>query len=568
MTEIKISRPNDPAEWEEIEDDSPYRMYPQVEDDHIPNVVRIDVPSDTGDEAAAWVYVPSKDTVYVGPWGSSHLDLADALKHTLDMEKGEQILTGALYQDGFSDIYSVPENEAKADRVLDAVSTFFDLYYSDMGGSFVGEDEGDDDEHWTDTLKSFKTGPGTTDAVPEDYDDDSGKWEKYWAEKEKWGDRGAMDPTVKPLGTDTSQWSGEDWVKWTTKDYGGYGWTPRESLPHFRWSYGNPDIVPQSTHNGFFPWPVEDAYPDHFTQTGSNGLGYNAQGRVYPHTGNRWEILTWPQRPRYVQDNQIKKIMQHEAQQAAKDWLMNELEVPEENIYFTEGDYGRMVIDYTSPSYGGKQKSIRYDDADGSAVYEDSYTIGDATDPDAEYVSADYDYQGTRTYTENFMNDLEKSYQEMMTRNLDWKPKNEGDVWQSVKNPGRPRNPVIDPTTGVQSGPGHLPRGTEGERPWGVTQSEWDAMSPEDKYQARVQEFERRQRTPPWSDRQNQYSLWNERPTNTQVGTPFSEGMQITDQSGTTTTISEADYDQAVAELGTDKWFYKWLKPGVTPDGS
>jgi hypothetical protein len=149
-------------------------------------------------------------------------------------------------------------------------------------------------------------------------------------------------------------WDVQDYLDWRDKKHwnpGGMYATPREDYPHFRWSYGDSRIMSNPTHEGLWVWPTHNGYPDHFAQTGYNGLGNCAQGRIYPHQGDRWEILTWPGRPRNAPSEQIRQYIQKEAQDAVKQYVMEKIGVPEDKIFFTNMHYTAAVSMYNSPSY-------------------------------------------------------------------------------------------------------------------------------------------------------------------------------------------------------------------------
>jgi hypothetical protein len=518
----------------------------ELYDEDLPNVVRLEISHDSRGKEAAWAYIPSKDTIYVGPFGSDSLDLVDTLKHVIDVKKGEKVITGILYDDGYADYFQHVESDTGA-RILDALSNYFSIYfgqssYQNSGGTWGLP--GRDDEDFDDDDDSIKE-PQT-----------EGDWKQYLHDYGMGSDDrdSTEDPTLNPKGEDTRDWGAKEWRNWkerSTPEYGGWS-NPREDKPHYRWSYGNQEIVPQAPHNGLFMWPVKGGYPDHYSQTGHEGLGYCAQGRVYPHANDRYEILTWPNRPRYIKDMQIRMLLQNEAQEAAKQWLMNNLDIPEDKIFFTIGQYMDMVSNWNSPSYptwsSGYHRGVSYNDNDASATW---------SDDDTEVVTPGHKWQQSR-------------------------PEGIDDIVDTHWGPGK-KIDRLDPEPNqlaLPSGPAadrgrYLDRINDSiqnkrEKPDELTHVEWYMMTPEERYEYKIKQFEDSQRNrnetgvtydpdgdviPAGSyDAQTKRWIPRDKPST------YSPGMTITQHDGNIVSISPEDYEQAKAEYG-DSWWHKWLDP-------
>lgn len=336
-----------------------------------PNVVNLNLPRDHSNDGAAWVYLPSKDTIYIGPPGSYHVDIANSLKTLVDKKKGEKPITGVQYDDGYVDYFDAMDQKT-TDRILKALQTYHDEHSrsfnraeDDAGAWDTSNMLYPRDEDYEEPDERSRGGLDYHDPEEDYYgDDDKGQGHSindYW-DAQAWGTGGygkspkdeykELKPTPgqpKPIG----EWDVQDYLDWRDKKYwnaGGYFATPREDYPHFRWSYGDSRIWKGCPHEGLWVWPTHNGYPDHFSQTGHNGLGNCAQGRIYPHQGDRWEILTWPGRPRNAPDA-TKQYLQEEAQQAVKQYVMEKIGVPEDKIFFTNMHYSAAVSMYNSPSY-------------------------------------------------------------------------------------------------------------------------------------------------------------------------------------------------------------------------
>lgn len=337
-----------------------------------PNVVQLNLPRNHQSDGAAWVYLPSKDTIYIGGPGSYHVDIANSLKTLVDKQRGEKPITGVQYNDGYVDYFDGMDQKL-TDRILRALQTYHDENYS-RSFNKAEDDAGawDDDPHmlyprdedYEEPDNKSRSGldtynPGGYD--PYEDDDLTGVYPDNGytnLDTHSWGggksnEYKTMKPTPgiehKPIDT----WNVQDYLDWRDKKYwnqGGYFATPREDYPHFRWSYGDSRIWRGCPHEGLWVWPTHNGYPDHFSQTGHNGLGNCAQGRIYPHQGDRWEILTWPGRPRNAPES-TKLYLQEEAQQAVKQYVMEKIGVPEDKIFFTNMHYTAAVSMYNSPSY-------------------------------------------------------------------------------------------------------------------------------------------------------------------------------------------------------------------------
>jgi hypothetical protein len=519
-----------------------------------PNVVKLNLPVNHREEGAAWLYVPSKDTVYIGDYGSFHIDLADTLKHVIDVKKGEKLVTGVMYPDGYIDYF---QQSDRADAIMHSLQNYYSMNDPDNEDNSIR----DGDVMYQDG-EAYIWDEQIQDWVPEDFasnnNEDTDNDDTYYPSLKDWtegtrsgiDDRDEIDPTTKPLGERTDEWGQEeykDWAEQRKNEDWANSWNPRESKPHFRWSFGDRNLAPEAPHEGLFMWPVQNGYPDHFSQTGWKGLGYCAQGRVYPHVGNRYEILTWPERPRHIHDDQIKRLYKSEAQEAAKEWVIENLGADPDKIYFTEGHYGDMVSNYNSPTYPDisrtKGQSIYYDDDDGSAYYDSS--PGDEYVDNKGEVSVGPDWSQQTT-------DLTKSM---------------GDVGDAAK--------ILN----------NVLKGRGGERPSELTEGEWYMMTPEERYEYRINKFNQEQGGhqqaitnsykgdasgyDPLEHTMNgiPYAQWvkdqEARLTTPPAPEPNYDGMKITDRDGHVTTISQADYEQAKAEYG-DNWWEKWLKPKET----
>ena len=331
-----------------------------------PNVVSLNLPRDHQNDGAAWVYLPSKDTIYIGPPGSYHVDIASSLKTLVDKKKGEKPVTGVQYDDGYVDYFDAMD-EKTTGRILKALQSYHDEHSKsfnraeDDAGAWDRDMIYPRDEDYEDPDERSERGRSGLDTYnPGGYDpfeDDADGYGTSWYPS---GDLGTKDkdeykelkPTPgqpKPI----HDWDIQDYLDWRDKKYwnqGGYFATPREDYPHFRWSYGDSRIWKGGTHEGLWVWPTHNGYPDHFSQTGHKGLGNCAQGRIYPHQGDRWEILTWPGRPRNAPEA-TKQYLQEEAQQAVKQYVMEKIGVPEDKIFFTNMHYTAAVSMYNSPSY-------------------------------------------------------------------------------------------------------------------------------------------------------------------------------------------------------------------------
>lgn len=353
--------------WKESTDDDP--------EGNVPNVVRLELPRNVREDGASWIFIPSKNTIYIGPPGSYHIDIAHELRNVLPLEKGEKPTTGVLYDDGFVDYFNEPDKELEG-RLLRALQGYHSTYYGsgdfnkaedeawkDNGYmTYPTDDPNDDEDDYYHAVK----GLDTYDSMGNDTDPSwgSGSTPSWWKDDVS-NSKGPIKMKETPgAPKPISQWSVQDYLDWRDRKYYGQGHsgfgTPREDYPHWRWSYGDSSIMPGPPHEGLWLWPTHGGYPDHFSQTGSEGLGNCAQGRVYPHEGGKWEILTWPDRPRRAPNDTIKDAIQHEAQQAVKQYLMEKIGVPEEKIYFTKMGYGSAVSWWNSPSYPGDTYTQKY----------------------------------------------------------------------------------------------------------------------------------------------------------------------------------------------------------------
>lgn len=334
-----------------------------------PNVVSLNLPSDHQNDGAAWVYLPSKDTIYIGPPGSYHVDIAHSLKTLVDKKHNEKPVTGVQYNDGYVDYFDGMDQKT-TDRILKALQTYHDENYSrsfnkaeDDAGAWDGHDmiypRDEDYEDPDDRSERGRSGLDTYN--PGGYDPDEDDYGVSWTpntdfDTRSWGGKDDEYKELKPTPGQPKpihEWDVQDYLDWRDKKYwnqGGYFATPREDYPHFRWSYGDSRIWKGCPHEGLWVWPTHNGYPDHFSQTGHKGLGNCAQGRIYPHQGDRWEILTWPGRPRNAPEA-TKQYLQEEAQQAVKQYVMEKIGVPEDKIFFTNMHYTAAVSMYNSPSY-------------------------------------------------------------------------------------------------------------------------------------------------------------------------------------------------------------------------
>lgn len=484
--------------------------------DEYPNVVRLDIPTNSREEGAAWIYVPSKNTIYIGPQGSNAMDLGDTIRHVIDIEKGEQLVSGIQYEDGYSDYFQSGVSPELDELLLDALNNYYEIYlennYNSGSSAYADEWAVDDDG--------------------EDYGDvdDTERWAEYWKRHQD-EESVRRDPTESPKGVNTSEWDNDKYKAWREQrehEDALYQGSPREAQPHFRWSYGDSSIDPGAPHEGLFMWPVQNGYPSHFDQTGWEGLAHCAQGRVYPHQGDRYEVLLWPQRPRELKDLTLKKKLQNDSLEAAKQWVIDKLEVPDENVYFTVGDYYDMVSAWDSPTYPNWAR--RYKEREQEAVYSDD-------DSNGEYV----DENG------------------FVYRDPTWTPPSggTGTIDQLKIEYDRANGTNIH---GVQSGPGRQnPMKQQvddrakiiekAQKLIGVTPTEWYGLTPEEKYEAEARIHELKQQA--LAEQANP------------SGIPFSPGMQINDKQGQTHVITPEEYQAAYDELG-DRWWEKWLRPEKT----
>lgn len=481
--------------------------------DEYPNVVRLDIPTNSREEGAAWIYVPSKNTIYIGPQGSNAMDLTDTIKHVIDIEKGEQLVSGIQYEDGYADYFQSGVSPELDELILDALRNYYDVYGPGSG---------------------YETGSAYTDDWPLDDGDDYGdiddteRWAEYWKRHQD-DDSRDRDPSKDPKGVNTSDWDNEKYKGWREQrehEDAMYQGSPREAKPHFRWSYGDSSISPGAPHEGLFMWPVQNGYPDHFSQTGWEGLAHCAQGRVYPHQGDRYEILLWPQRPRDLKDPALKKQLQNDSLAAAQQWVMDKLEVPEENTFFTVGDYYDMVSAWDSPSYpnwGSRYKKEQ------DAVYSDD-------DSDGEYVDENGFVYRDPTWTPptngGSLDQLKIEYDRANGTDVALGP-GRRNAPDPMKQKVDDRKKVID----------------KAQKLLGVTPTQWYALTPEEKYEAETRVHELQQAAV--AEQANP------------SGVPYSPGMSIADRAGQVHVITPEEYEQAVAENG-DKWWEKWLRPEKT----
>lgn len=329
--------------------------------DDIPNVVKLELPSNHANDGSAWVYLPSKDTIFIGPPGSYHVDIAHSLKTLVDKKNDEKPITGVLYDDGYADYFDAA-SDSTSGRILSALKMYHDNHYEqggfgsksdtwdDSGGYYLYPTE-DDYEDPDDADGDKGTGGLDTNTHGINYNDFD---DQVWSGSGKSDDYKNMKPSPgasKPIG----EWDVQDYLNWRDKkNWSSSGWnTTREDYPHFRWSYGDSQIMKGNPHDGLWVWPTQNGYPSHFDQTGPKGLGNCAQGRIYPHEGDRWEILTWPGRPRNAPSQAIREYIQKEAEEAVKKYVMEKIGVPEDKIFFTNMHYGAAVSSYDSPSYPG-----------------------------------------------------------------------------------------------------------------------------------------------------------------------------------------------------------------------
>lgn len=331
-----------------------------------PNVVNLNLPSDRSRDGAAWVYLPSKDTIYIGPQGSYHVDIASSLKTLVDKQRNEKPVTGVLYNDGYADYFDKADKKT-TDRIILALQAYHSENYGrsfndaeddagtwdDSGGHYLYPQDSDYEDADEDEDDKGTSGLDSYTYTPTDFDS------RAWGN----GEYKEMKPTPgmehKPIG----DWDVQDYLDWRDKKHwnpSGYFATPREDYPHFRWSYGDSKIMQGNPHEGLWVWPTHNGYPDHFSQTGQGGLGNCAQGRIYPHTGDRWEILTWPGRPRNAPSQAVREYIQKEAEEAVKQYVMEKMGVPEDKIFFTNMHYTSAVTMYNSPSYPDEDKAYNY----------------------------------------------------------------------------------------------------------------------------------------------------------------------------------------------------------------
>lgn len=507
--------------------------------DEFPNVVKLDVPADSKEDGAAWIYVPSKDTIYIGPQGSETLDLIDLVKRYVGNKKDEKFRTGLLYKDGFADIFNVVDKheEGQLLRALENYHSQFgteeDKHHNledwDPHGGWGSPSEdpyGDDDFDENGDVKELKHTPTLGD-------DDTAFWNKW---KDQGGDYSKMKPTpgIKPIDT----WEPKDYVDWRDKKHWadrigqGFGAT-REDYPHWRWSFGDANLVKGAPHDGLWLWPTEHGYPDHFAQTGSNGLGNAAQGRVYPHKGDRWEILTWPDRPRNISDTLIKNTIQEEAQQAVKNYLMETVGIPEDKIYFTIGHYGQMVSDYNSSSYPGYDWRDRVKQMYGPSSPNPYGTMGEDIDWDESMAKGTPIFSLPPTtppakkliydpVSEAWTYNPKDDPQEKLVPDHDvWE--SQGWMWEEVWDPDQKKFVVrkVAPQEETQ------------EQKWikATQKPQTDEMTPEEKYEKTVSDFE------------------NNR---------TESSLRTREEGGDMIVVDEEAYEKAYAELG-ENWHLAFL---------
>jgi len=339
-------------------------------EENLPNVNRVEVPSDPLNDSTAWIYVPSKNTIYIGPPGTHSPDLVDAITRVIPEKDRNGVVLGMLDDDGYADLFS-PLSDEETERLLDAVKNYYltshkhqlEKRQDEVHGTHWDYLDDDEDSDHPDSLVSLGDGLVLDEDTGEIHDTNKGSvtsdpdsWYTSYTPSLRMPTEDPMHGKKLPQGINKQlhEWTDEDYQGWKEKfdTRGNWGYSsPREDHPHFRWSYGDSNLVSGAPHEGLWMWPVRGGYPDHFSQTGWEGQDRCAQGRVYPHVGGRWEVLTWPNRPRGIKDNLVKDAIQAEAQQAAKQWVMETLNVPEDKIYFTKGYYGDMVINWDSPSY-------------------------------------------------------------------------------------------------------------------------------------------------------------------------------------------------------------------------
>lgn len=379
------------------------------DEDDMPNVVRLELPRSSQQQGAAWMYIPHKDTIYIGPEGSYHIDVSHSLRDLLDVPKGEKIITGVMYDDGYADYFQTPE-DIDAGRILSALQNYYETYYS---GDFLrAEDDAgmwgneqhmnyphEDDEDHDPKRDLGKDHVDPNDIIP-DYDS-MGAAPAWFTDRDYSGNTPSgplkmKDSPGQPY--PISQWSVQDYLDWRDKKHwhGGDHWgSPREDYPHFRWSFGDNTLVKGAPHQGLWLWPTQNGYPDHFSQTGGAGLGNCSQGRVYAHQGDKWEILTWPERPSHVNDPLIVDAIQAEAQAAVRNYLIEKMNVDPKKIYFTKLHYGEAVTWYNSPSYPQKDY--------GSSSSWDNYTPKKYI---TEYQDGPVDWHSLKDKTKTETNDL------------------------------------------------------------------------------------------------------------------------------------------------------------------
>lgn len=590
-----------------------------------PNVVRLNIPSDHREDGAAWIYVPSKDVIYIGPPGSygvgGTVDLAATVKSLVDSPKGEKFISGVMYNDGYSDYFQAT-NDEEEDRIMAALQDYHEAYYT-SNGAFRGQgyDEGfrnypieddtaydpEDDLGEGEPIYDSETGEllgylrdddsfvdkddinkPTLDEIPDD-----SAW--AWLRDRNWsgsGDYSVMKPTPgtsKPI----REWTKEDHLAWRDeaddkRGKAGYGWAAREDLNHFRWSFGDDNLVKGAPHQGLWLWPTESGYPDHFSQTGSAGLGNCAQGRVYPHFNNKWEILTWPDRPRNIKDKHIKSAIQAEAQAAVKQYLIDRIGVKPEDIFFTAMHYGDAVSNYDSPAYpaggwSGKSGPGRY-------------TPG--LDPKPMRGSEDYNWDTERgvydAYGRSPMDTNQLTFDD--DGNANFTQKNPSFFENRPGDTSKLLNRVVDKIKGNPS------KGDEFTDGAGIT---WkydrfhkkyfpvndDSMTPEDRWTEAVKRHDETvkslgggivpqegvsnsQKT--WSDHNG--VVWVRTPDrgwirqselqvpegNSQFSVAPNEVFKVHKSDGHVISVSQEDYQKAVEEYGEDNWWYKFLGPRDT----
>lgn len=551
-------------------------MFHVASEEHWPNVVRLEIPTDHDNDGAAWVYVPHNNTIYIGPPGShgsgGSVDLATTIRQVTDIQKGEKLVSGVLYDDGYVDYFQATSDDQQ-DALVGSLQNYHDAYY-EGNGSFRGKTK-EYMNYPTEDDTSFD--PEDDNTFLEDADDaeweaarptlnaddldDNWKWlaDRDWSGKSDYSKMKLTPGTSKPI----EEWTPEEHHAWKDladekrKGGGGGSWgATREDYNHFRWSFGNSSLIKGAPHEGLWLWPTEHGYPDHYSQTGSEGLGNAAQGRVYPHLDGTWEILTWPERPRYVNDPQIKSAIQAQAEAAVKEYLINKVNVDPSKIFFTKMGYGEAVSSHNSESYPGHSYKHKPQWSGGGASY-DWDTDKGAYDYYGQ-TSIKYDNEGNASYTQTY---------DPHTQRMKSVPIAQGTIpaghWDSEKRQWIPRDK--QESQFFDSSPGIVQKV--------VDKVKNKLKSPEDRWAESVRQHELAQGelgdaagkatqgvknlTDQWRDEDDA-----DIPGGTSV---IQHGpnakYRVHKSDGKVTVVTEQDYNLAVEEYGPEHWYLAFLSP-------